>query len=161
MAAPKIKYKSNNFYSTKMKQPMSYQKNSTKKIVLRLLFLSMCTLLIFTSCLKNIEPPVCTSTGETPISNVMGANTTTVNTNIDIAVDFQAVNGCGNFNSFAETTVGDTTYVRTIAKYDGCVCTQDLPTRTGIYKFKRPAAGRYFLKFNKGATSLVHPVTVQ
>jgi hypothetical protein len=108
-----------------------------------------------------MEPPTCLWTGETPILNVTGVNTTTADTNINLTVSFEATNGCGNFNSFVETVIGDTTFIKTIAKYDGCVCTQDLPVRTGIYNFKKSTPGQYFLKFNKGTSSIIHLVTVQ
>jgi len=132
-----------------------------KKILNQILVLFISTGLIFSSCIKNVEQPVCISSGEVPVQNVTGPNATNVNANIDLTISFQAMNGCGNFDSFKEATLGDTTFVATIAKYIGCVCTQDLPTRTGIYKFKKSAPGQYFLKFNKGNSFLVHQVTVQ
>lgn len=62
-------------------------------------------------------------------------------------VYFYVGNGCGNFGSFEETVDGNTRTIKVIAKYEGCVCTEDIPLRDTVYSFNPTAPGTYTLKF--------------
>ena len=64
-------------------------------------------------------------------------------------VFFRVKNGCGDFNNFDETKVGNEITIKVTAKYDGCICTQDAPLREKIYVFNETASGTYTLKFIK------------
>ena len=75
-------------------------------------------------------------------------------------VDFQVNNGCGQFFIFEENTVGNETTISVIAKYEGCVCTDDLPLRETVYSFLPIAAGTYVLKFKmEGENYITKTVT--
>jgi hypothetical protein len=64
-------------------------------------------------------------------------------------VAFYVNNGCGDFGSFEETIDGNTITIKVIAKYEGCVCTDDIPLRESVYTFTSATAGTYTLKFLK------------
>ncbi len=114
----------------------------------------------FTSCLNNIDPPVCISTVEAPVSVVTGANSTTVNNAVNLNVSFPITNGCGSFQSFDQAVIADTTFVRVLAKYDGCVCTQVVTTGNATYVFSKPTPGQYYIKFRGDTSFVTHRVTV-
>lgn len=116
--------------------------------------------LFISGCLGKIDPPVCISTLESRVSSVTGANSTTVNNAVNVNVNFTISNGCGRFNSFDQAIVGDTTYVRVLAKYDGCVCTQALSTGTATYIFSKATPGQYYIKFRGDTSFITQRVTV-
>ena len=92
----------------------------------------------------------------------MGANTALVNQEVVLTVSFGCFNGCGQFGNFEETTTGNTSTINVNAKYEGCICTQDAPIRTTLYKFKKSQTGTYELKFWQGASSyLTYTIIVQ
>lgn len=62
-------------------------------------------------------------------------------------VDFYVNNGCGNFLLFDETIDGNTRTIKVIAKYEGEICTMDVPLREATYTFDPVTAGTYTLKF--------------
>ena len=62
-------------------------------------------------------------------------------------VGFRVLNGCGEFSSFEQTTLGNVTIIEVIAKYEGCICTQDIPLRQTVYTFNQNIPGTYILKF--------------
>ena len=81
--------------------------------------------------------------------------TGTVNQNITIEVSFGVNNGCGNFGKFIETQNGNTKTIEVEARYEGCVCTQDAPTRKTNYVFKTQNSANYILKFKSSATEFI------
>lgn len=131
----------------------------TRKYLNHVFFFVLLTTLL--SCHK-IKDGKCISFAIAPVTNIAGANTAAVNQEISLTVSFTCNNGCGQFGNFEETATGNTATIIVNAKYVGCVCTQDLPTRQIIYKFKRSQAGTYDLKFfQEGSTYLTHTITVQ
>jgi len=62
-------------------------------------------------------------------------------------VAFRVTNGCGQFYSFEQTIVGNSTTIQLIAKYEGCFCTEDTPLRETVYTFNPTFPGTYTLKF--------------
>lgn len=113
--------------------------------------------LFLTGCLGKIDPPVCISTFEAPVSLVTGSNSTTVNNAVNLNVNFPISNGCGTFSNFDQVVIADTTFVRVLVKYDGCTCTQVVTASTATYSFSKATAGQYYIKF-KGDTSFVTKV---
>ncbi len=123
-----------------------------------------CSLLVLSlvSCTKTTDEPTCISFKTGPVTKIDGATAALVNQEILLAIDFTSFNGCGQFNKFEETANGNETTIIVNAKYEGCVCTQDLPTRQAIYKFRKSQAGTYTLKFLQSDNIyLNHTVTVQ
>ncbi|CAM3953371.1 hypothetical protein FLAN108750_01030 [Flavobacterium antarcticum] len=65
----------------------------------------------------------------------------------DFEVTFPVTNGCGTFESFKQTAVGNITTIEVIAKYEGCICTQDIRLLKSVYNFNQTTPGTYTLKF--------------
>lgn len=74
-------------------------------------------------------------------------NLTTETVENDFEVLFPVTNGCGEFGSFKETTAGNVTTIEVIAKYEGCICTQDIRLLKSVYNFSQTTPGTYTLKF--------------
>ena len=108
----------------------------------------------------NEQPCITFQTG--PVTKTDGATAASVNQEILLNVDFTSFNGCGQFNKFEENVNGNETTIVVNARYEGCICTQDLPTRRVTYKFRKSQAGTYTLKFlQSNNVYLNHTVTVQ
>ncbi len=104
----------------------------------------------------------CVSFAKAPVTGIDGANTALVNQEIILTVSFSCNNGCGQFENFDEVISGNTTTITVNAKYVGCICTQDLPIRQAIYKFKRSQPGTFDLNFfQSDNTFLTHTIIVQ
>lgn len=114
------------------------------------------TLLLFVifSCSKEPENS-CIENRIAYVSLINSPSTGIVNENINIEVSFGVNNGCGNFGKFIETQNGSTKTIEVEAKYEGCVCTQDAPTRKTNYVFKTQNSGNYILKFKSSSTEFI------
>ncbi|HSN61403.1 MAG TPA: hypothetical protein VLR49_10740, partial [Ferruginibacter sp.] len=108
---------------------------------------------ILWGCNKNQDEQPCVSFSKAGITKIEGPLTASVNQEIPLTVSFSCMNGCGQFGNFEESTVGNTTTIVLNAKYEGCVCTQDIPSRQTIYSFKKIQTGTYILKFWETAHS--------
>jgi hypothetical protein len=104
-------------------------------------------LFVLTNCNKTQESNLCLSYQKAPVTKVEGLATGTVNQDIPLTVSFACLNGCGQFGRFEPAVFNDTTTINVIARYEGCICTQDIPTRQTTYIFKATKAGTYYLKF--------------
>lgn len=125
-----------------------------------ILLFSLALLLI--SCKKNKENSNCLFFTNAAVTNIAGPNTAFVNQEIVLTISFQCTNGCGQFGSFEENSVGNNINVTVKAKYEGCVCTQDFPIRTIQYKFKKSQSGSFELRFLQNNNSyLSHTIVVQ
>ena len=114
------------------------------------------------ACNKTPDNDECLEFKQSPVSVVTGPATGNINQDINLAVSFSCFNGCGQFGSFNSTTVADTTTIEVIAKYEGCICTQDLPVRQTNYTFRKSQPGTYHLKFMQLHNAyIVHTITVQ
>ena len=89
------------------------------------------------------------------VTLINSPSTGSVNQNINIEVSFGVNNGCGNFGKFIETQNGNTKTIEVEARYEGCVCTQDAPTRKTNYVFKTQNSANYILKFKSSATEFI------
>jgi len=110
------------------------------------LFVSICFLL--NACSENKTPNECVSFVETGIEAVALIPTVDM-IGATYKVDFPISNGCGKFNKFEETINGNTINIKVIAKYEGCICTQDYSIKSANYVFTTAAPGTYTLKFQK------------
>ena len=126
-----------------------------------LIFCTFFIVLLF-SCNKQQEKDNCLSYTKTPVISILGPNIASVNQEVVLTVSFGCFNGCGQVGNFEETIAGNTSTINVNAKYEGCICTQDTPTRTTSYKFKKSQTGIYELKFLQGENSyLTHTINVQ
>ena len=109
-----------------------------------------CLWLLFIVCLLNQscdKTKECISYAKSPVTGVTGPTNAQVNQLVYLNVAFQVYNGCGQFDKFATTENGNTLMIDVEAKYDGCLCTADLPTRYIQFAFKAVLPGTYTLKF--------------
>jgi hypothetical protein len=111
---------------------------------------------------KNENNSKCLSFTKAPVTKIEGANSALVNQEVILTVSFGCYNGCGQFGNFNEVISGNSTVITVNAKYEGCICTQDLPIRQTIYKFKKSQTGTFDLKFLQTENIyLTHTITVQ
>ena len=101
-----------------------------------------------TSC-NSDDKDACYITIIGDFKQVLGPETTTVNTPVTLQASFEVQNGCGEFKSFIESN-GYPKTVRVETEYAGCVCDQGIKTLTEDYTFQASEAGEYQLKFSKG-----------
>lgn len=78
-----------------------------------------------------------------------------VNEPVEIEVKFAVYNGCGQFEKFIESGSEKSKVIEVQAKYEGCVCTQNIPIITSVYKFTPSTLGEYKLKFKSGETDYI------
>jgi len=95
------------------------------------------------TCIKNV-PVFVTAVNAPP--------TAMVNETVAVEISFQVFNGCGQFGRFIETQNSTSKTIEVEATYEGCICTQDAPTRTVNYQFIPKTVGNYELKFKSNPT---------
>jgi hypothetical protein len=134
-----------------------------KRNIIQLAMVCITTTLMAFSCTKeNTENNKCLSYSKAAVITVLGATTGSINQDINLAVSFGCSNGCGQFGSFEQVRTGNTFEISVTAKYEGCICTQDLPVRTQTYTFRASQAGTYQLKFAQLNNSYItHTIIVQ
>ena len=122
------------------------------------IILAILTVFMLSSCNKDN----CIEHKQSPVVFTNTPATAEKNKSIPINVSFQCYNGCGQFDAFEESVLGDTLKIKVIAKHEGCVCTENLPLREAVYSFQRAESGTYFLKFLKtDNTYLTDTIVVQ
>lgn len=119
------------------------------------LILGLLLIVIF-SCSKEEPENNCVENKIAYVSSINSPSTGKVNENINIEVSFGVNNGCGNFGKFIETQNGNTKTIEVEARYEGCVCTLDAPTRKKNYVFKTQNSGNYILKFKSSSTEFIN-----
>jgi len=120
------------------------------KFILILIFL----FLISISCSEK-ENDECIDNSIALITSVNAPSVGVVNEIINIEVDFQVNNGCGNFARFIESGNINVKTIEVEAEYIGCVCTHDLPIRHVNYKFTPTIVGNYQLIFKSSETNFI------
>ena len=89
------------------------------------------------------------------VTSVNAPTTGNINEIINIEVNFRVFNGCGGFGKFIETENGNIRTIEVVAKYKGCICTQDAPIRTTNYEFTASNEGEYELNFKSSPTEFM------
>jgi hypothetical protein len=118
----------------------------------------------FTNCSKDNsgKSSNCISYEQAFVSKVDGDKKGRVNQEMTFQVYFGCHSGCGQFSSFQESVSGNTRTVIVNAKYEGCICTMDAPTRMVSYKFTPSESGVYYLRFPKAENAyLTDTLTIQ
>ena len=116
----------------------------------------------WSSCKKNSESNNCFSLEKAPVVAIEGPSTAQVGQEITLRISFSCKNGCGDFDNFSTVSSGTVSTITVNARYTGCICTQDIPTRVASYKFKATQTGRYDLQFLQSGTAIVtHSIVVQ
>ena len=107
------------------------------------------------SCNDGEAEDKCLSTGIGYITSVNAPASGLVGETIDIELDFIVINGCGEFGKFIENQNNTILDIEIEAKYDGCICTQDIPTRKIKYQFIPESTGNYELNFKSSPTEFI------
>ena len=126
-------------------------------------FISLATLFsIIASCNKAKIVKSCIQYKNAAVTKIEGPTSGNVNQVLNLTVFFGCFNGCGQFGSFEQTTTGNLTTINVIAKYEGCICTQDAPIRQTVYNFKATEPGVYNINFEQTQGSyLTHTIIIQ
>lgn len=120
----------------------------------KLTLLPSVLLLLMMSCSEK-QDNTCIENRIAYVNSINSPSTGFVNQNITIEVSFGVNNGCGNFGKFIESQNGNTKTIEVEARYEGCVCTMDAPTRKINYVFKTQNSGNYILKFKSSSTEFI------
>lgn len=113
------------------------------------------------SCNKTQDNTKCISYSSAQVTKVSGPNTALINQQITVTISYYLTNGCGHFEAVETTSVNNTTTFNIKAKYEGCICTDNLIGGETNYTFKADKAGSYYLKFlQPDKTYLVDTITV-
>ncbi len=113
---------------------------------MKTLYLSFLVLFLFNCSSNNDTVDNCLEFKPTGMITVE-PNSDTENVPNDFEIMFPVTNGCGEFNSFKQTTAGNVTTIEVVAKYEGCICTQDVRLLKSVYNFNQTIPGTYILKF--------------
>lgn len=89
------------------------------------------------------------------ITSVDAPETATVGEVIEIPVDFQVMNSCGEFYQFKESGTEMTRTITVEAVYNGCNCAEVIETKTATYEFIPEENGEYTLNFTSGPTEFI------
>jgi hypothetical protein len=107
------------------------------------------------SCEKDNQNKDCIEYDTGYVTSVNSTTTGTVNETINIEVNFRVLNGCGGFEQFIETENGNIKTIEVEAKYEGCICSQDVPIRKVNYHFIASKSGDYELNFKSSPTEFI------
>ena len=97
----------------------------------------------------------CISIGTEYVTSVLSPTSALVNETINIELEFIVYNGCGEFGKFIETQNNNVLNITIEAKYEGSVCTKDIPTRKVNYQFSPQSTGNYELNFRSSPTEFI------
>jgi hypothetical protein len=126
------------------------------KIKNSLLFVSIIVFGLLSGCnLDQEKEGECVSNKIEFVTSVNSPSTGSVNETINIEVSFRVFNGCGGFGKFIETQNNNIKNIQIEAKYEGCICTDDIPIRTTNYKFIPTRTGNYKLNFRSSPTEFI------
>ena len=103
--------------------------------------------LLLIGCDKKNKNPNCEKYEQVPVVEVDAPDSGTINNDIPVGVTFVVFNGCGQFGKFEESIEKKLVSIKLIAKYSGCICTDDIPRRTTTYHFNASTPGVYILQF--------------
>jgi hypothetical protein len=109
---------------------------------------------IFISCSDN-DKNDCVEYKLAPVTSVNSPSNGITNEIVNIEVNFGVFNGCGGFGEFIETQNGNVRVIEVMAKYEGCICTQDAPIRNVNYEFLTKIPGDYELRFKSSEIDFI------
>ncbi len=108
------------------------------------------TVIVFAAligCTKENSNDTCVEEEFAYATNVQAPSTGTINQDVEIEIDFNIKNSCGNFNGFKESAQGNSRIIRVSTLYEGCRCLQVVEKKTATYIFNTSVPGDYELKF--------------
>ena len=111
-------------------------------------------MIILFSC-RNENPSDCLSYVSSPVTQVSMPDSAFVNQPININIDYNANNGCGNFNNFNVNSISDTIVISPVVKYEGCVCTMIFQNLQSTYLYSASNLGYVYFKFPQSGSSFL------
>jgi hypothetical protein len=126
-------------------------------------FFFWCAILLIAlnGCKKDNSGKECIGYSNAQITEIKGSTTATAGEEIELTISYFFFNGCGNFERLEATPNGNTTTIRIVAKYEGCVCPEVLVRGQTVYSFKATQPGIYLLKFLQPNKSILeYTITV-
>lgn len=111
--------------------------------------------ILLSCCSDETKENECIANKTEYVTSVNSPSTGMVDETINIEVNFQVFNGCGNFGRFIETENGNSRTIEIEARYEGCICTDDMPIRSVNYEFLVNHSGDYELKFKSSPTEFI------
>lgn len=111
-------------------------------------------LAVLVSCLDD-DSEECIEYRPENVTEVNSPSTGKINESIEIEVKFAVYNGCGKFEKFIESGSEQSKTIEVQAKYEGCICTDNIPIITAIFEFTPSTIGEYELKFKSGETDYI------
>lgn len=124
--------------------------------------LILISILTLFSCSNDDEKEECVEYNKEFVTEVSGPSSANVNETVSFEVKFGVHNGCGGFDEFIESGTEFNKIIQVKAIYKGCICTQNAPIRTTIYKFIPSKPGNYTLNFRKSNDDfIVKKITVE
>lgn len=114
--------------------------------VLFMIFLFSCRTENETDCLSYVSSPV---------TQVSMPDSGIINQPININIQYNAINGCGNFNNFNVNTISDTIIISLVVKYEGCVCTMIFQNLQSTYLYSASNLGYVYFKFPQSDSSFL------
>jgi len=130
------------------------------KIILNKIFMKKYLILfsmlffINISCSEN-DKTDCIENKLAYVTSVDSPSNGIINEIINIEVNFQVNNGCGEFGEYIETQNGNVKIIEVKARYEGCICTENLPIRKVNYEFITQISGDYELRFKTNETDFI------
>jgi len=120
-------------------------------------FLSMCLFfwLSFSCSDEGKDNDECISAEVAYVTSVKSPSEGEVNKIVDIEIEFPVYSGCGGFGQFLETKYENLINIEVEARYEGCVCTTNIPLITVNYDFITDKAGQYELNFKSSETEFI------
>ncbi|MDB4052121.1 hypothetical protein N9488_01545 [Flavobacteriales bacterium] len=126
-----------------------------------LFFTSILVTTLISSCKGEEKIDNCISNELGYIYIVDSPSTGIVNETITMKVFFSVNNGCGGFKKFITCENGNTRTIEVEAIYEGCICTDNVPTIEVEYRFIGRKPGDYLFKFKSSPTDFIAvPLTI-
>lgn len=130
-----------------------------KKKSFLILFLSV---LFITACSEDDESDCVNYEEVAQVTDVEAPETVTVNETVEVTVNFQVQNSCGEFSAFDESISSTTRTIAVEAVYESCACAQVITDRTATYTFTPETTGQHVLRFQRAPNDFIETrITVE
>ena len=106
-------------------------------------------MVITISCSKN-EERECVPNEPANVTSVEAPSEGNLGETISMVVNFQVIDGCGEFGKFIETGNGLTRTIEVEAIHTGCGCYHNMPVVQTTYDFTPNSSGEYVFRFKSG-----------
>ncbi len=98
---------------------------------------------------------VCISYEHAFINSVNLPSNGKINQKIPVTIGYMITNGCGGFGNYVESKIGNTITLKLNAKYEGCICTQNIQNIQTTYDYVSSISGLNYLKVEQPDGSII------